>query len=940
MKKNISFIIICILNLTGINSLYSQSIGNLSGDLSVNDNGAAIYSLDIPCPSGINGMQPKISLNYNSQSGQGIAGWGWNIGGLSMITRSSENYYFDNNKSSLDLSRVSNTDSYIACPLTLDGQRLIRYKFVPGMKAFPDKTWYYVENDKTTSVLFAESSARTPEITVTVKQKNGITMLYGPLDDTLDAEYHVGTGKKYNLGWALTCVYDSYGNYIEYSYNTDNSPSNSGNTRLSKITYGNFNDSPLRIVGQIEFIYKTSSQTNVLKYINGIQITNNNLLSKINVKSGNGSLIESYELTHSTVESNDYLTSIKKKNAANEYFNPLTFTYNTPSYNYEDAKSSIFANKPANYNNFIANSYGDIDGDGYTDILVRCNNYSNDDEYGVWALYRNKGGNNYEILEQGKWECQTETNFLLIDLDNDGKDELYIGRRKIYNNAYYYYLDCYIYENKKLVEKASSSIKFSISKAVYDDIGNKKNRQFLKVLPADFLGNGNTQFLLFDKDNKIIAQHGLPAFNLSFVGGSKDAQILLTDFNGNGKTELVYIGNFGMTAYEFSKQSDTSGSFNSILVSSQFNQKDEIKTGDFNGDGNTDLLVKQYNNNSSTKPWKIFISNGKDGLTQKDMSSYLSGENVTGVDFRRVYVVDANNDGKSDIFYSQTNFVNGVSNRSKIGLLISDGKIFENKILNNTGYSYIGFHTSGTFRDHLGKDIFINTNHSQQVLSLNRNVTHNKLIKITDSFGQSQNITYQNYNNPIAVGNQLKSDYDNDGKNQVVKSTSAKIEVVNTITGPTVNLSYQFEDPYFHKQGRGFLGFMKIKKVDYINKIAINSEKKLNTTFYILHPYKSTYLNTSTSQVILESTQNYTIVNEGNKVYFPRLDSEIVKDNLNGTSSTTTYSNYDVSRNAKTIKIDYGNNIKEEKNYVWEQVDSDHFNRVKSSVIMYNIIEK
>ena len=61
-------------------------------------------------------MQPNLSLVYNSQSGNGIAGWGWNLGGLSMISRVPKNYYYDNEKSGIIWDKYS--------PLALDGQRL------------------------------------------------------------------------------------------------------------------------------------------------------------------------------------------------------------------------------------------------------------------------------------------------------------------------------------------------------------------------------------------------------------------------------------------------------------------------------------------------------------------------------------------------------------------------------------------------------------------------------------------------------------------------------------------------------------------------------------------------------------------------------------------------------------------------------------------------
>ena len=55
---------------------HAAEFGRTEGSFAVNTRGAATYSVPIWVPPGPRGMQPSISLNYNSRTDRGIAG-GW-----------------------------------------------------------------------------------------------------------------------------------------------------------------------------------------------------------------------------------------------------------------------------------------------------------------------------------------------------------------------------------------------------------------------------------------------------------------------------------------------------------------------------------------------------------------------------------------------------------------------------------------------------------------------------------------------------------------------------------------------------------------------------------------------------------------------------------------------------------------------------------------------
>ena len=70
-------------------------VGAIGGTVDLTALGGASYTIPVKVPEGIGGIQPNLSIVYNSQSGNGLLGWGWNLGGLSAITRVGHTLYHD-----------------------------------------------------------------------------------------------------------------------------------------------------------------------------------------------------------------------------------------------------------------------------------------------------------------------------------------------------------------------------------------------------------------------------------------------------------------------------------------------------------------------------------------------------------------------------------------------------------------------------------------------------------------------------------------------------------------------------------------------------------------------------------------------------------------------------------------------------------------------------
>src|SRR5580700_10894991 len=82
-----------LLTVTSIDA--RAAVGRTPGTFSVSPTGAATYSIPLWAPPGPRGIQPAMSLVYNSQSGAGTLGVGWSLAGLGSINRCNQTYAQD-----------------------------------------------------------------------------------------------------------------------------------------------------------------------------------------------------------------------------------------------------------------------------------------------------------------------------------------------------------------------------------------------------------------------------------------------------------------------------------------------------------------------------------------------------------------------------------------------------------------------------------------------------------------------------------------------------------------------------------------------------------------------------------------------------------------------------------------------------------------------------
>ena len=79
----------------------SKEVGAIKGQATVSLAGQSSYVIPITLPPGTNNFVPSLNIVYNSALPDGVLGRGWNLSGISVITRVPKDFYHDCMKKSL-----------------------------------------------------------------------------------------------------------------------------------------------------------------------------------------------------------------------------------------------------------------------------------------------------------------------------------------------------------------------------------------------------------------------------------------------------------------------------------------------------------------------------------------------------------------------------------------------------------------------------------------------------------------------------------------------------------------------------------------------------------------------------------------------------------------------------------------------------------------------
>ena len=919
MIKTLLVLAAAYMNTPIFSQVANTAVGTPNGTFEVSNLGAALYHIQIEVPDG-GPLMPDVSIDYNSQAGDGLVGYGFNIGGLQCITRGGKDLFRDKEKTGV---KYDANDAFF-----LNGTRLILQNGVYGA----DGSTYTPEGNPYTTVTLHNSAASIASW-FSVTDKDGKVYEFGY---STDSRYIFNDRKNvsHTAAWYVNKVSDSHTNYMTYHYTTSKCV-----IRPTRINYGMNRG----VTNSVIFNYSTLPAASITKFALGdSQGTLDVYLSSIVTQTDNN-VYRTYSFSYDgkkddTTLKHYRLTQVDMKNGAGEATSPIKILWNhllNPALQSTElnvaTKDSSSGIKEQDKSFFAA----DLNGDGVSDI-IRISSVDITDYYG--------GGHHetFVYISRSKVSIRGEVAYhepivfrlplsssiddlknviggsSVLDMDGDGYNDIIIpfhSKGTGWNNE-----DFYIIFGSDVSAGGTISSKFSMPLQAVSET------PLFTTLDTD--GNGRDDIVCVEQRPingkypcflvKMSAGRKLNASHFTVSLPKNPEKMFSGDYNNDGLTDLIVLHDSGYKIYFNNGGAEAALKFTESNTKTGATLKNfwRIQQGDFDGDGLTDFV---YNVSRETFLW-VARNNG-DGTftcTKSDNIGISEGTfTVYDNDKFSLMVWDMDHDGRSDVMVCKADYEH-ISNWFKIESygkyrntqtkwLYSDGttlklkKSYTKKRKDDAIERYIflgdfdgdGYLELANYGSKLNStnDTF---NEKINVYKSGSAMPHRgKVSKITDGLGNYHTIKYEYITNPLLYKNNRFSE-------NAVNSYTLPIPVVFSVlssrgaAGPTTT-QYSYEDLLLHLKGKGMLGFNAVRKE--------NSTLKTTETIRVTEwdqtrwtPKKIETISTvgdATSRIVAEST----VANMG-KNYFAYVSNKEITDLDNNQVSIQT--KYDTAKGVVT----------------------------------------
>lgn len=865
------------------------AVGQIPYQEDVTSSGGRMYNVPIMITP-LAGFAPQISLQYNSQAGNGLAGYGWNIGGLSSITISNKNLYYNGKVAPANINDLDAVYSLDGLPLVL--------------------------NDDTASEYLLE----TAKGHIIVQQRLSgdfiryFTALY---PDGSKAIYGMTSNTSAKAVYPITLWEDKFGNQIIYDYNCTNS-----DYRISTILFKHNNNNI--DIGKLTFNYSSRKDYHT-RYRAGQASYQSSILKSITSES-DGKNLCTYQLDHEFKDGVNLLTSIGCTNASGEQLRPLAFTYgNTNDY----ASSSVndFSKSDFLFLSTYFSSSSDVKffyhrgkymPDSYNDGVMILPAFSTYDivatkTTGIWPFKKehNLFGSRYaaeqvvlvaprlSYLSDVDNSITVGSGFQCInaaDIDGDGVDEIVkvnFNGTSTGSSTTNLMITVYGYESSTGAISQKKTFNVAVNGIVTDGdfvspicrcyhFGNFKGDGKTQLLTISYnedpFGNSRTSYA-----SLIDLSSGYEISESSFLSlGTKD-ELFCIDLDGDGRTEICHATASGLNVYNLKGSTFSLTKTAKGITSSTLSSNDYYFV-DINADGYVDIARKPV----GTSPyWYIYQYTGN--MFAADI---ISLEQTAETD--QYMFFDVNNDGFPDMVKR-----NGTS----VDIYLNENGtfIYGNRITSQLSFAestqfvpcnIMGYNTMSDFITI--EDCYLNLYKFSQDLSSSRLLT-----KFTNSLGAT---TVNNYANMASSNYVYTIDADRiySSANGYAKCRFPLQLLYNTQSYLTPSLSgadqvtdlwYTYFDACIHTKGLGFCGFGKVRTTDFRNitnkelvTIETRNPEKMGVTTRLVHGHRMTQDNPYdiTDYTYDTHTTTYGKLN-------PRLIKVVHTDLLSTLKSTTSY---------------------------------------------------